>query len=213
MQNMLRKIWRFPGITVTLQRINMEQRYNPSKIDLSLLRDYCERQGERVDYKKGEQMECKGEPARWVGFVECGCFKYTVRRSIDGRESIVWFSFENELVGAYPSMLDGSPARMTIEAMTPSRVWRISGEQLKQFYGQSEDTDRLGREIAEHIMCQFMDSHIDRCQYTPRERYEQLLSRCPGIVNDLPLHAIASFLGVTSKTLSKLRRNITFGQE
>ena len=58
-----------------------------------------------------------------------------------------------------------------------------------------------------------MDSHIDRCQYTPRERYEQLQSRCPGIVNDLPLHAIASFLGVTSKTLSKLRRNITFGQE
>ena len=207
------KIWRFPGIVVTLQRSNMEQRYNPSKIDISLLRDYCKQQGECVDYKKGELMERKGEPARWVGFVERGCFKYTVRRSIDGRERIVWFSFETELVGDYPNMLYGTPAQMTIEAMTPCRVWRISGEQLRRFCGQSRENERTIHEIGNHVLCQFKTHCCNIYQYTPCERYEQLLRRCPGIVNDLPLYAIASFLGVTSKTLSKLRRSITFGEE
>lgn len=188
----------------------MEQRYNPANIDLSLLRDYCKQHGEQTAYARGEQMEREGEPAQWIGFVESGCFKYTVSSS-NGRECIVWFSFESELVGDYPNILDGRPAQLTIEAMTPSRVWRISGKQLAQFYGQSEETERLGRQIDKHLLCQFKTRHIDHLRYSLCERYEQLLHRCPGIVNKIPLHAIASFLGVTPKTLSQLRRGITFG--
>jgi transcriptional antiterminator len=48
---------------------------------------------------------------------------------------------------------------------------------------------------------------------TARERYELLLKRCPGIVEFLDLQDIASFLNVTPKTISKIRKDITFGKD
>ena len=48
---------------------------------------------------------------------------------------------------------------------------------------------------------------------TPHERYEQLLRRCPGIVHHLNLQDIASFLNVSAKTISMIRKDITFGKD
>ncbi|MBO4564533.1 MAG: Crp/Fnr family transcriptional regulator, partial [Bacteroidaceae bacterium] len=64
----------------------------------------------------------------------------------------------------------------------------------------------------EHILFQFRSRYLDLHCATPRERYDLLMRRCPGIVNELPLNAIASFLNITPKTISMLRRDITFGK-
>jgi hypothetical protein len=48
---------------------DMEQRFGVNSIDLQELYDFCEREGEKVSYQKGERMECEGEPSRWFGFV------------------------------------------------------------------------------------------------------------------------------------------------
>ena len=58
----------------------------------------------------------------------------------------------------------------------------------------------------------FSNDRLDLHRTTPRERYDLLMQRCPGIVNELPLNAIASFLNITPKTISMLRRDITFGK-
>ena len=52
--------------------------------------------------------------------------------------------------------------------------------------------------------------NLDHYRATARERYELLLRRCPGIVEHLPLNAIASFLCVTPQMLSKICKDITF---
>ena len=199
-------VWTF----LYLCNTNMEQRYNTS-ININPLREFCEQHGEVIDYRKGERMECEGEPARWFAFVEKGCFKYVTRGISDGQEHITWFSFEGELVGDYPNLLYNTPAKLTIEAMTPCRVLRTSGENLRQFFSQSAETMELHNLISDHILTQFQARYLDFYRTTSRERYELLLHRCPGIVNDLPLNALASFLNITPKTLSMLRRDITFG--
>ena len=66
--------------------------------------------------------------------------------------------------------------------------------------------------IAEHILFQFRSRYIDLHCATACERYEQLLQRCPGIVENLDLQDIASFLNVTPKTISILRKDITIGK-
>ena len=108
----------------------MEQKFSNNSIDLQVLREFCEREGEAVSYRKGDQMEREGDPARWFGFVESGCFKY-VNRSSDDREHITWFSFEGEFVVDYPTFLYGRPAQTTIESMMTSRVFRVTGEQVQ----------------------------------------------------------------------------------
>ena len=191
----------------------MEQKFSNNSLDLETLREFCKREGEAVTYRKGDQLEREGDPARWFAYVESGSFKYVTHGISDDREHITWFSFEGEFAVDYPTFLYGRPSQTTIEAMMPSRVLRVTGQQLEQFFDQSKDTMKLRAIIAEHILFQFRSRYLDLHCTTPRERYDLLMQRCPGIVEHLNLQDIASFLNVTPKTISKIRKEITFGKD
>ena len=155
----------------------MEQKFNNNRLDLQILREFCEREGEEIVYRKGDQLEREGDPARWFAFVTEGCFKYVKYGVSDDKAHITWFSFESEFVCDYPTFLYGRPSQAT----------------------------------SEHILCQFRSHNLDLHCTTPRERYEMLLQRCPGIMEFLDLQDIASFLNVHPNTVSKIRCDITFG--
>ena len=193
----------------------MEQKYNISSLgqEFEKLRGYCKREGEALTFSKGELLGQQGEPANWIAYVESGCFKYVTRSISNQKPHTTWFSFEGEFVADYPRFLYGRPAQSTIEAMMPCRVLRLNGESLRNYFSQSIETMEMRAIIGEHILCQFHERYIDLHCATPRERYHLLMQRCPGIVNELPLNAIASFLNITPKTLSMLRRDITYGKK
>ena len=188
----------------------MEQRFSNNSLDLETLREFCRREGEAVTYRKGDQLEREGDPARWLAFVESGCFKYVTHGISDDKAHITWFLFEGEFVVDYPTFLYGRPSQTTIVAMMPSRVLRVSGEQMKQYFSQSIETMELRAVIAEHILFQFRSRYLDLHCTTARERYDLLMQRCPGIVKLLDLQDIASFLNVHPNTISKIRRDITY---
>lgn len=54
----------------------MEQKFNNNRLNLQMLREFCEREGEEIVYRKGDQLEREGDLARWFAFVTEGCFKY-----------------------------------------------------------------------------------------------------------------------------------------
>ncbi len=189
----------------------MEQKFNNNRLDLQVLREFCKREGEEIAYRKGDQLEREGDPARWFAFVTEGGFKYVKYGVSDDKAHITWFSFESEFVCDYPTFLYGRPSQATIEAMMPSRVLRVTGQQLELFFNQNMETMKLRAMIGEHILSQFRSRYLDLHCTTPRERYEMLLQRCPGIMEFLDLQDIASFLNVHPNTVSKIRRDITFG--
>ena len=189
----------------------MEQKFNNKRLDLQILREFCEREGEEIAYRKGDQLEREGDPARWFAFVTEGCFKYVKYGMSNDKAHITWFSFESEFVCDYPTFLYDRPSQATIEAMVPSRVLRVTGQQLEQFFNQNMETMKLRAMIGEHILSQFRSRYLDLHCTTPRERYEMLLQRCPGIMEFLDLQDIDSFLNVHPNTVSKIRRDITFG--
>ena len=180
----------------------MEQKFGKNSIDIEVLREFCEREGKMVEYRKGEQLEREGDPARWFGFVTEGCFKYVTYGISDDKEHITWFSFEGEFAGDYPASLDGGPALTTIEAMMPTRIIRVCGEQLVNLFGQdAKKSMDLRCLVAEHLLSQARACYLDLHRATARERYELLLRRCPGHCPPSPLNAIASFLCVTPQQL------------
>ena len=192
------------------QPLTMEQKFGKNSIDIEALREFCEREGKEVTYRKGDQLEREGDPARWFGFVTEGCFKYITRGISDERYHLTWFSFEGEFVADYPCVLSGQPSQATIEAMMPCRVWRVSGEELFGFFRQSIKNMELRAVIGEHMLNQFKARYQDFHRATSRERYELLLQRCPGIVEHLDLQDLASFLCITPNYLSTIRKSITF---
>ena len=188
----------------------MEQKYNTTTLgeELVMLRDFCKQEGEAITYLKGEKLESEKAPAQWFAYVERGCFKYATQGISDNKTHITWFSFEGEFVADYPRFLYGYPAQSTIEAMMPCRIQRISGKRLSQFFSQSIETMKIRAIIAEHILCQFHERYIELHCATPRERYDMLMKRCPGIANELPQYAIASFLNITPQMLSRIRKDV-----
>ena len=206
------------------QPLTMEQKFGKNSIDIEALREFCEREGKEVTYRKGDQLEREGDPARWFGFVTEGCFKYITRGISDERNHLTWFSFEGEFVADYPCVLSGQPSQATIEAMMFCRVWRVSGEELFGFFRQSIKNMELRAVIGEHMLNQFKARYVigehmlnqfkaryqDFHRATARERYELLLQRCPGIVEHLDLQDLASFLCITPNYLSTIRKSITF---
>ena len=188
----------------------MEQKFSNNSLDLETLRVFCKREGEAVVYRRGDQLEREGDPARWLAFVTEGCFKYVTHGLSDDREHITWFSFEGEFVVDYPTFLYARPAQTTIVAMMPSHVLRVTSQQLEQFFDQSKETMKLRAIIAEHLLEQFRSRYLDLHCTTARERYDLLMQRCPGIVDHLDLQDIASFLNVHPNTISKIRHDITF---
>ena len=118
-----------------------------------------------------------------------------------------------EFAGDYPACLDGGPALTTIEAMVPTCIIRVSGEQLVKRFSQDKKSMDLRCLIAEHLLSQARARYTDLHRATARERYELLLQRCPGIVEHLALQDLASFLCITPQMLSKIRKNISFGAQ
>ncbi len=198
----------------------MEQKFGKNSIDIVALREFCEREGKEVTYRKGDQLEREGDPARWFGFDDKAPIKREPSSSLGMaereearpkvKEHITWFSFEGEIVADYPNCLDSRPAQTTIEAMVPTRILRVSGEQLMDFFRQDTEKMELRSFIAEHVLRQRNQSYLDLHRATARERYELLLKRCPGIVEHLALQDLASFLCITPNYLSTIRKSITF---
>lgn len=191
----------------------MEQKFGINSLNLQVLREFCEREGEEIAYRKGDQLEREGDPARWFAFVTEGCFKYVKYGMSDDKAHITWFSFEGEFVTDYPNCLDGRPAQTTIKAMMPSRMLRVSGELLVDFFRQDAEKMELRSIIGELILRQHSACYLDLHRATARERYELLLQRCPGIVEHLALQDLASFLCITPQMLSKIRKDISFGAQ
>ena len=145
----------------------MEQKFSNNNLDIQTLREFCEREGEAVTYHKGDQLEREGDPARWLAFITEGCFKYVNHGIRDDKAHITWFSFEGEFAVDYPTFLYGRPSQTTIEAMMHSRVLRVTGEQLKQFFYQSKEMMKLRALVAEHILSQFRSRYLDLHSTTP----------------------------------------------
>lgn len=182
-------------------------------LDLQFVHELCEREGETVNFQKGQLLEREGEPARWVGFVEQGCFRYR-KRDLGGRgEHTNGFAFEGEFVADYPCCLTAQPATVSIEAAMPCTVRLFPGERLEQLYRSNHEAEWKGRLIMQALFLQTYERQNYFYCADGRLRYELLLRRCPQIVQQLPLKDIASFLNITPVYLSKVRKEITFGKE
>lgn len=179
-----------------------------NSFDPQKLRDFCKREGKKVRYHKGEQIEQEGYPAKWFAFVEKGYFKYVKRDAIDDKEHIFWFSSEGDFLADYPACLYGQPALTTIEAMSSSHVYRVSREQLMMFFRQDMESMELRSVIGEYMLHQLTERYLSFYFSTSLKRYQLLQERYPDILKRTSIKDIASLFNITPKTISLIRHEI-----
>ena len=190
----------------------MEKDFNTYKegLDLETLHCYCIEHGEARTFLRGEVLERGGEPSHGLGYIDKGCFKYSVRNLLEQKDYITGFAFTDEFVGDFPNCMDYNCSCVSIVAQTTSKVFLIDGKELKGLFETDKHIMDNTSDIYKHLFLQIYSQYLDSYRLTVKERYTQLLRRCPQIVQQINLKDIASFLRVTPTTISKIRKEITF---
>jgi CRP-like cAMP-binding protein len=159
---------------------------------------------EEKKLKKGQLFAVEGKKAKDIGFVLQGNMRQYYTR--DGEEKTTYFYFENHLVSSYLSCITGKPSELTIEALTEAHLLVFTYDVLKSLYQQSAAWERFGRMIAEYIAIGLEERMVGLLMLSPEERYRQLLTgNKQKILERIPQHYIANYLGITAVSLSRIR--------
>jgi CRP-like cAMP-binding protein len=150
----------------------------------------------------------EGKLARELGLVLEGNFRQYYTR--DGEEKTTYFFFENHFIGGYMSCVSGQPSLLNIEALTPARVAMFPYAVLQELYHRSHLWERFGRMLAEYLGMGLEERMVDLLLLTAEERYLKLQNgNKQKILERIPQHYIANYLGITPVSLSRIRAGIS----
>ena len=129
--------------------------------------------------------------------------------SKDNIDVCIDLCYENEFVGDYMSLLLNESNPLFIKAFENIDVLTINRDKLINLYFNTAAGDRLGRIAAEVMFIQKQNQQIELLTLSAEQRYLNLLKRQPHIVQRTPQKYIASFLGITPESFSRIRKNIS----
>lgn len=155
-----------------------------------------------INIKKNELLQNIGDTCKTIYFLKSGIARiYYYKEGIDITES---FAFENNIIARVESLFTGHPSKKAIQALENAEIISINATQLFKLYDTCPNIERLFRLIFEKA---YVDS-VNRMEsiqfHTADERYRNLLNET-NYLQKIPLKHIASYLGITQVSLSRIR--------
>ncbi|MFK8005403.1 MAG: Crp/Fnr family transcriptional regulator [Saprospiraceae bacterium] len=151
-----------------------------------------------------------GEIAREVYFINKGCARLFYDK--DGEEITGFFFLENMMLGGFESMLTRQPSQQGIETLEPCELVILP---FLQFEDLHEKIPRLNIFTRKFLAERFVFAQkvvASLILDSPEERYLRLFQRQPELLNRVPQHMLATYLGITPVSLSRIRKRIFDGK-
>ncbi|MFN8397828.1 MAG: Crp/Fnr family transcriptional regulator [Bacteroidia bacterium] len=140
-------------------------------------------------------------------FLLKGCLrKYYLK---DGEQITIYLLTENNLVSAFDSLMTGSKSKEVIECLEPCELLVLKKADLERLYQQSPLMNEFVRKVLERTLIQFQQALTSFILDNPEERYKKMLARNPEILQRVPQHMLATYLGITATSLSRIRKRIS----
>jgi CRP-like cAMP-binding protein len=158
-----------------------------------------------VSYQKEQIIHGGQQVCKHLYFISTGIVREEER--FKNKSRIGWLTFENELLtDIYGFIRDvHNPNKKYYTACTDVEGFRLHKDILLEYYQKNPLWERLGRLVAEHYVLRVAEQADFLIKLSAKERYEDLLKRRPSILQELPLKQIASYLGITLPSLSRIR--------
>lgn len=138
-------------------------------------------------------------------FIASGGIRIVI--DIPEKEVTAWLLFENNFFSDLESIKSGQPSKAKILTVGKSTIFSIDAEKMHQFYEQYPEWQEFGRKMMEELSLNLVDTLISFQIMDAETRYLHLLKKSD-IINRVPLKQLASYLGITPTSLSRIRKNI-----
>lgn len=160
------------------------------------------------EYPKGHILVKPGAICSSLFFVEKGLTRTFYYK--DGKDITDWFSPENTIACSIVSFTSQQPDRRGIEVLEDAGLWVLDYKDLEMLCSQYHEIERFARMNTVHGLV-LLQERFDELHFsTAAERYKKLLDHQPDILQRAPLGMIASYLGITQETLSRIRSQHLF---
>ncbi len=162
----------------------------------------------RRTIRKHQFLLNEGEVCRYLGYVNSGCMReYTIDNK--GAEHIIQFAIEDWWVSDLNSFLSGLPATYNIEALHDSELLLLEKSSREQLLNACPKMERFFRILLESNYIATHQRVVASLSDSAEERYLKFIKTYPELYEKIPQHYIASYLGITPQSLSRIRKELT----
>ncbi len=157
-------------------------------------------------FKKKEFLLRESEICNKVTFINSGCIRLFY--NVEGVENTIQFFFGGSWYTDYASFLTGQPTLENVQALEDCVVVQFKKGDLYELFDTFSIFDRVGRVMAENAFLSLSMLNRMIANEEPQQRYLNLMKQRPNVVEKIPQHYIASYLGIKPETLSRIRKRI-----
>ncbi len=161
---------------------------------------------EEVEFPKGYILSQEGEIDNTIYFLKKGFVRAYSNRN--GEEVTFWFGMEGNIICSMMNYIEKKPSYETTELLEDSELYCIRTARLEKLYMQNLEWANWGRKYIEREIIKAENRLIELQFMSATERYQSLLNNNPSIIQRVPLGIIASYLGITQVSLSRIRAKI-----
>lgn len=159
------------------------------------------------EVKKGDYFLKEGEYVRQMGFVEKGILREFL--SVNDKEVTKWFSTSGYFAVDLSGFIFAQKSKVSYQAVSDVEILSISKENYSEISSRIPRWDKLEKLFLAKCFAVLESRVVSHLALNAQERYTQLFAFNPTLFNQVPLNQIASMLGMTAETLSRIRKQQT----
>ncbi|MFT5891043.1 MAG: CRP-like cAMP-binding protein [Dokdonia sp.] len=160
----------------------------------------------QTQLSKNELFVTKGTISRYFCYIEKGILQHSL--DILGEEKTTYLALKNSCTTALNSFKNKVPSRKNIKAVTNCMLQVIRIQDFEHLMQNNQAFQTFYYNLIENQIYKIDDHRIDLLTLSPEERYQKLLQNEPILLQKVPLHYLSSFLGISLRHMSRIRKNI-----
>lgn len=161
-----------------------------------------------VMVKKDTILVNSGEYSRAAYFINSGYLRY-YNHLDNGEEQTIHLFSPGEFAASFVSFVENVKSNEILHTITDAELLAISQDDLGKLYNTHPKWQTFGRKLMEYLLIGKEKRIIDLISLPAQERYLKLVENSPGLLQNVPVQYIASFIGIKPESLSRIRKLIS----